>query len=82
MPQNTSPSYVPGADEGTAEGLAAPGRAGAGGTNSSVSVLAIVGELGLLLFMLLGCLLILGVNCYFLGLVLRALLVRLFGWGL
>lgn len=33
MPQNTSPSYVPGADEGTAEGLAAPGRAGAGGTN-------------------------------------------------
>lgn len=41
MPQNTSPNYVPGADQGTAEGLAAPGRAGVGGTNNESQWLSI-----------------------------------------
>lgn len=35
MSQNTSPDNVPSAKHGTADSLAAPGRVGAGGTNSS-----------------------------------------------
>ena len=34
MSQNTSPDNVPSATKGTADSLAAPGRVGAGGTNS------------------------------------------------
>lgn len=34
MSQTPTPNNVPGAGQGTAEGLAAPGCAGAGGTNS------------------------------------------------
>ena len=33
MSQNTSPDNVPGAKQGTADSLAAPGRVGAGGTS-------------------------------------------------
>ena len=34
MSQNTSPDNVPSATKGTADSMAAPGRVGAGGTNS------------------------------------------------
>lgn len=34
MSQNSSPNNVPGANQGTPDSVAAPGRVGAGGTNS------------------------------------------------
>lgn len=41
MSQTPSLDNVPGADKGTAEGLAAPGRAGVGGTNNESQWLSI-----------------------------------------